>query len=110
MAYDNALAERIRKQLGRRPGMTEKSMFGGVGFLMHGNLCCGVYGNEMIVRIKPESTNDALRMRYVRIFNITGRPMKGWILVASGGVATDETLAKWVHTGLSYTATLPRKH
>ena len=109
MAYDNALAERIRKQLGRRPGMIEKSMFGGIGFLMHGNLCCGVYRNEMIVRIKPETTADAVRARYVRIFNITGRPMKGWVLVAAGGVATDEALAKWVHTGLSYTATLPRK-
>jgi len=109
MAYDNALAERIRKQLGMRPGMTEKSMFGGVGFLLHGNLCCGVYRNEMIVRIKPESTAGALKLRYVRIFNISGRPMRGWILVASGGLATEEALSKWVHTGLSYTATLPQK-
>ena len=89
--------------------MAEKAMFGGVGFLLHGNLCCGVYRNEMIVRIKPESTGDMLKMRYVRIFNITGKPMRGWVLVAAGGVATEEALGKWVQTGLSYTASLPPK-
>jgi hypothetical protein len=93
MAFDVALAERIRTQLGKRRGLTEKKMFGGLAFLLNGNMCCGVHGQEMIVRLAPEQTDDALRRTHTRVFDLSGRPMKGWILVQPEGLATKAALA-----------------
>jgi TfoX/Sxy family transcriptional regulator of competence genes len=109
MAFDNKLADRIRKQFGKRKGLTEKKMFGGIAFLLNGNMCCGVHNQEMIVRLDPERTDQALSEPHTRIFDLTGRPMKGWILVQSKGIATDNSLAKWLHMGLKYAASLPGK-
>lgn len=109
MAFDNKLADRIRKQFGKRNGLTEKKMFGGIAFLLNGNMCCGVRGQEMIVRLDPEQTDQALSEPHTRIFDLTGRPMKGWILVQSKGIANDNALTKWLHMGLKYAASLPAK-
>src|SRR2546429_2688660 len=81
MAFDERLAERIRGSLGRRKGFAEKKMFGGVGFLLHGNMCVGVHGSELIVRLAPEETDAVLKQANTRRFDLTGRPVKGWILV-----------------------------
>src|SRR5712691_7008689 len=109
MAFDEKLATRIRKRLGKRAGVIEKRMFGGVAFLLHGNMCVGVHKNEMIVRLDPADTDQALRQKHTRLFDLTGRPMKGWILVQAKGLATDAALGKWVSTGVKYAASLPAK-
>ncbi len=109
MAYDEALATRIRGQLGKKKGLVEKKMFGGLAFLLNGNMCCGVSREEMIVRLDPEATAQALKKPHVRLFEVGGRSMKGWILVAPAGIATDAALAKWIETAVSYAGALPPK-
>lgn len=109
MAFDEKLAQRIRKRLGRRRGLAEKQMFGGLAFLLNGNLCCGVHGRELIVRIAPAETDQALSRLHAHIFDLPGRPMKGWILVRPAGLTTDAALAKWIQRGLNYVTTLPAK-
>ena len=110
MAFDAELADRIRKQLGKQKSLTEKKMFGGIAFMLNGNMCCGVHSQEMIVRIDPEKTNEALAKMHTRIFDLSGgRPMKGWILVHSKGLSTEKGLAKWVKVGVDYAKSLPQK-
>ena len=109
MAFDEELATRIRKLLGKRRGLAEKKMFGGIAFLLNGNMCCGVHRNEMIVRIDPDETASALKQPHVRIFDISGRPMKGWILVSAAGVAGESALWNWVGSGVAYASSLPPK-
>ena len=109
MAFDTPLADRIRKQLGKRAGLVEKKMFGGLAFLLKGNMCVGVHRDEMILRIDPADTDRVLKEKHTRLFDLTGRPMKGWILVGPKGLATDGALAKWVGMGVKYAASLPPK-
>jgi hypothetical protein len=109
MAFDDALAQRIRKRLGKRAGLTEKKMFGGIGFMLGGNMACGVHGKDVIVRLDPEETEKALREPHTRRFDLTGRPMKGWILVEPEGVATDAALGRWVGIAAKYAESLPAK-
>jgi len=110
MAFDEQLATRIRKRLGRRAGLTEKQMFGGIAFLLRGNMCVGIHKDELIVRLAAEATDQALREKHTRVFDLSGgRTMKGWILVQPKGLATDAALGKWVGVGLDYAATLPPK-
>ena len=109
MAFDQKLAERILKRLVKQPGLVDKKMFGGMAFLINGNMSVGVYGDEMIVRMDPEDTDKALDKPHVRIFDITGKPMKGWILVGPKALATDAALGKWIDIGVKYAAGLPKK-
>ena len=109
MAYDETLATRIRRGLGKRAGLEEKKMFGGIAFLLHGNMCVGVHGNELIVRVDPEDGDRALSEPDVRPFDLTGRPMKGWLLVKANGLATDRALRRWIDAGVSFAASLPPK-
>jgi hypothetical protein len=110
VAFDEALAARVRAALQSSEGLVEKRMFGGLGFLLNGNMCCGVRGNELVVRLDPERAEAALRDRHVRVFDLTtGRPMKGWVQIAPGGVATDEVLRSWVGRGLDFAGSLPPK-
>jgi len=109
MTFDERLAERIRGSLGRRKGFAEKKMFGGVGFLLHGNLCVGVHGSELIVRLAPEATDAVLKQANTRRFDLTGRPMKGWILVEPAGLRTDAQLGKWIAVATKFAGALPAK-
>jgi hypothetical protein len=109
MAYDATLAARIRAGLSTIDHLVEKKMFGGVGFILNGNMACGVYGDELIVRIPPEESGAVLSLPHTRVFNLTGRPMKGWILVDSAGYATDGDLQAWIERGVAYAKTLPPK-
>jgi TfoX/Sxy family transcriptional regulator of competence genes len=109
MAYDQDLASRIRFALGNIPGMTEKKMFGGVGFLINGNMACGVHGNDMIVRLEPDRYPDATKLANVKPFDMTGRPMKGWLMVEPAGVTTDLELDKWLRMAVDFVHTLPAK-
>jgi hypothetical protein len=77
MAFDEELAARIRSHLGKRTGLVEKKMFGGVAFLLRGNMCCGVHRDALIVRLDPADTDRALSRPPARVFDLTGRPMKG---------------------------------
>ena len=109
MAFDTKLADRIRATLGKRKGLTEKKMFGGIGFMLGGNMACGVHGEQMIVRLDPAETDDALARPHTRRFDLTGRPMKGWILVDPAGLAKDADLGRWVSVGAKYAESLPPK-
>jgi TfoX/Sxy family transcriptional regulator of competence genes len=109
MAFDERLAERIRGSLGRRKGLAEKKMFGGIAFLLNGNMCVGVHKSELIVRLAPEETDAALAQAHTRRFDLTGRPMKGWILVEQAGLKTEAKLSKWVQVAAKYAGSLPTK-
>jgi TfoX N-terminal domain len=109
MAYDEALADRVRTVLSVREGLSERKMFGGIGFMIGGNMACGVHGEELIVRLDPNESERALAEPHVRVFDITGRPMKGWILVGPEALETDEDLAGWVDAGADFAALLQPK-
>ena len=108
MAYDLKLAERIRSELNGMP-FVEKKMFGGVGLLLNGNLACGVNKDNLIVRVDPEKHNALLKKSHVKPFDLTGKPMKGWLLVEADGVKTDKQLSAWVKEGVEFALTLPPK-
>jgi TfoX/Sxy family transcriptional regulator of competence genes len=109
MAYDEGLAQRIREVLGEQPGLVKKKMFGGIGFMVRGNMACGVYKDALIVRVGPEKHEEALARPHAKPFDITGRPMKGWVMVTSDGYESDEALEDWVQRGLDFALSLPPK-
>ena len=109
MPFSEKLAARLRKQLAGNRALSEKQMFGGIAFLLNGNMCCGVHRTEMIVRLAPEATDQALTERHTRFFDLTGRPMKGWVLVDPAGLKTDDKVAKWVAVAAKYASSLPPK-
>jgi hypothetical protein len=109
MAYDEALAERLRKALAGRGAVSEKKMFGGIAFMLAGNMCVGVHGNELIARLGPEDGDRALDEPHTRPMDFTGRPMAGWVVVGSDGVATADDLGAWVDRAAAYVSTLPAK-
>lgn len=84
-------------------------MFGGIGFLLHGNLCCGVHGADLIVRVNPKETEKLLEEPGVRRFDLTGRPMKGWLLVAPDALVLDGALQGWIERSVRYAGSLPIK-
>jgi TfoX N-terminal domain len=109
MAYDENLARRIRAEIGPMPVLVEKKMFGGTGFLVRGNMACGVHGTDMIVRVGPARYDEALARPHVKVFDMTGRPMSGWVMVDPAGVASDDDLRGWVQQGMEYALSLPAK-
>src|SRR5215467_7198296 len=108
MAYNLKLAERIRSELNGIP-VVEKKMFGGVGFLINGNLACGVNKDDLIVRVDAEKHEALLKKPHARPFDTMGRPMKGWLLIGADGVKTDKQLSTWVKEGIEFASTLPAK-
>jgi TfoX/Sxy family transcriptional regulator of competence genes len=109
MAFDEFLAVRIRKALGRKKGVEEKRMFGGLGFLLNANMLVGVWKNSMIVRLGPDEGKVALLEPHVKEFDITGKPMKGWVMVAAEGVADEGAVKGWVQRAVKFVGTLPAK-
>jgi TfoX/Sxy family transcriptional regulator of competence genes len=109
MAYSESLAARVRSVLIGRRGITEKKMFGGVGFLLHGNMLVGIWKTSLIVRLAPPVAESVLKYPSVVPFDITGRPMKGWVMVEPDGIETDDQLADWIRRSEDFVATLPRK-
>jgi hypothetical protein len=109
MAYDEGLATRVRDLIGGQPGLVEKKMFGGLAFLLHGNMACGVYGDGLIVRLAPDTVEAALAEPGTRPFDLTRRPMKGWIVVEPYGHSEDDDLLRWIERGLAYAHTMPPK-
>jgi TfoX/Sxy family transcriptional regulator of competence genes len=109
MAFSETLAQRIRQLLARRKGIEEKKMFGGIGFLLNGNMLVGVWKNSLIVRLGPEKGDEALMEPHIKEFDITGRPMKGWVLVEPEGVTSDDQLKGWIQRALKFVGKLPVK-
>src|ERR687891_439307 len=102
MAYDKELAQRVREILAVRPGLVEKAMFGGLAFMLQGNMCCGVLNDELVVRVGPEQDAAATEKPGARPFDFTGRPMKGWILVSAAGYGSDAAMQSWVQQGVDF--------
>jgi TfoX/Sxy family transcriptional regulator of competence genes len=109
MAYDEGLAQRIREVMVDLPGFEEKKMFGGVGFMLQGNMACGVNKNDLIVRVGPGKDEESLAEPHVRPFDLTGRPMKGWVYITPDGVESDHDLKRWVQRGVDFALSLPPK-
>jgi hypothetical protein len=109
MAFDEVLADRVRPLVSRRRGFTEKRMFGGLGFLLHGNMCVGVWKEFLIVRIGPDAYDAAMGRPHVGEFDITGRPMRGWVMVEPAGVRRESELCEWVNAAIDFVSGLPRK-
>src|SRR5690348_10925463 len=110
MAFNEELAERIRQGLARRKNVEEKKMFGGIGFLLNGNLLVGVRKDSLLVRLGPEQSDEAVNEAHVSEFKITGRgTMKGWVLVAPEGVKDDNQLSGWIQRAVKFVGKLPAK-
>jgi len=109
MAYDEQLAERLRTALAGREGLSERRMFGGLAFMLNGNMCCGLTADALMVRVGPDRFPEALDQPHARPMDFTGRPMKGMVYVDPAGYATDDDLAAWVGRGVAFAATLPPK-
>ncbi len=109
MAYDEQLAERVRAVLAGQPGLTERKMFGGLAFMLAGNMCVGVEQERLMVRLGTDLYQEALTRPHAAPMDFTGRPMKGLVFVAPGGISTPVALREWVDLGLQFCQTLPAK-
>ncbi|MEU3842919.1 TfoX/Sxy family protein [Streptomyces sp. NPDC028635] len=109
MAYDESLAGRVRALLAGEPGLSERRMFGGLAFLLGGNMAVAVTGGDLLVRVGPDATDAALARPGARLFAMSGRPMRGWVVVAGPSVTGDDALAAWVAEGRAFAAGLPPK-
>jgi TfoX/Sxy family transcriptional regulator of competence genes len=109
MAYDEGLATRVRKLVGGEPGITEKKMFGGLAMVLEGNMAVGVRGKGLLVRTDPDEQDELLAEPGARMFDMSGRPMRGWLLVDAEGCAKDADLRRWVGRGVAYAKSLPPK-
>ena len=109
MAYDEKLAERVRTALMGLKGMSEKKMFGGLCFLLYGNMVCGVSKDRLMMRVGAARHDEAMRQKHAVPMDFTGKPMKGFIFIAPEGVRRADSLAKWLKMGLDHAKTLPPK-
>ena len=109
MAYDETLAQRVRALLDEQEELSERKMFGGLAFMLRGNMCCGIVGNELMVRVGPEQYGVALAQPHARMIDFTGRPMTGMVMVSAEALGSDEHLDVWVAQGVAYAGSLPAK-
>jgi hypothetical protein len=109
MPFDRATADRVRDILAGRRGVIEKTMFGGLGFLLHDHMLVGLWHEFLILRIGPDAYDDALSQPFVKEFDITGRPMTGWIMLHPDGYESDDDLISWIDRALTFVRTLPPK-
>ena len=109
MPYNERLADRIRAIVGERPDLTERKMFGGLAFMLNGNMFCGITRDDLMVRVGADRFEEALALPGARPMDFTGRPMKGMAFVGPEGYATDEALRGWIEQTLEYARSLPEK-
>jgi hypothetical protein len=109
MAFDEGLAQRVRELLRDRSGITERKMFGGLAFMSHGHMFVGILGDALMARVGPDRYAEALRQPEAREMDFTGKPMKGYVFVAPGGIEADSALERWVTSCLAFVGSLPPK-
>lgn len=109
MAYDEDLAHRLRIVFQDETGVVEKKMFGGIAFMVHGHMCCGVNGSNLLVRVGADQYDAAVSLPHARPMDFTGRPMRGFVYVDESGLGTDENLREWINRGMKFVSTLPPK-
>jgi TfoX/Sxy family transcriptional regulator of competence genes len=109
MAYDENLAARIRALLDSDPSVTERKMFGGIAFMINGNMCCGVAGEDLMLRVGAAEYEAALARPNARPMDFTGRPMKGMVFVGAAGTRTAKSLETWVARAFAFASSLPPK-
>src|SRR5918992_2371429 len=108
MAFDEKLAARVRTLLADRSDLTERRMFGGLTFMVRGHMCCGVHGDELILRLGPDGADEALAGPYARPMDFTGRPLAGFVIVSRDGLS-GRALARWVARAVAWAESLPPK-
>ncbi len=109
MPFNEDLAKRLRKRIAGDYSVKEMRMFGGLAFMVNGHMCCGIVGENLVVRTGPDAFDDAISQPHVRPMDFTKRPMKGFIYVEAPGYRTDSALKKWVQCGLDFVLSLPAK-
>jgi len=109
MAYNEKLAEKLNIFIKGKKGFVAMRMFGGIGFLLNGNMCFGVHQDYLIIRMGPDEGEKALKQKCTKPFDNTGRPMKGWIMVESSATKTSAQLQKWIQGAITFVKTLPSK-
>ena len=109
MAYDEELAARVRGVLSVMEGVSERKMFGGLAFMLNGNMCCGVDQTNLMLRVGPERYDETLAKPHAGLFDFTGRPMRGFVYVSQEGFGTPDTLQKWVGMAVDFAGSLPPK-
>jgi TfoX/Sxy family transcriptional regulator of competence genes len=110
MAYDENLASRIEDHIGNHPGLTSHKMFGGVGYMLQGNMAVGIRNDSLIVRVDPAEHDSSLAEPGTSEFGMPGRqPMRGWIEVDAEAIGSDATLGEWIDRGMKFAGTLPPK-
>jgi TfoX/Sxy family transcriptional regulator of competence genes len=109
MAYDEQLAERVRRSLAGTKGLAERKMFGGLCFLLRGNMCCGVVGDTLMVRVGPEAYESSLALPHAREMDFTGRPLRGMVYVAPDGLRNARALGEWLERAMAVGRSLPAK-
>lgn len=109
MAYDAALEQRIDVLVDTWQGLAKRKMFGGIGYVIGGNMAFGIWKSALVVRCGPERQFECLRERHTSRFDVTGRPMKGWLLVEAGGFSSEAALRRWLTLGYAFASSLPPK-
>jgi len=109
VAYDQELAARVREILDEHQKVDERKMFGGLTFMVKGDMCCGVLNDDLVLRLEPGKAAEVLKNKHVRPMDFTGRPMKGFVVVGSMGVRTEAMLRRHIQSALDFVETLPPK-
>ena len=109
MAYDEAVAERVRSVLKRRRGISERKMFGGIAFMLKGNMCCGVLDEDLVLRLGNNAAAEAMNFPHTRPMDFTGKPLKSMVYVDPAGYRSDEDLRAWIERAVNHVKTLPPK-
>jgi TfoX/Sxy family transcriptional regulator of competence genes len=109
MPYDPGLAERLEEILRGRPGFEQKKMFGGIGWLLNGNMCVGIYIEWLIARVGESAGAKLFKEKHAKPMDITGKPMKGWAMIAPEGIAQDSDLKRLIESAIAFVRSLPCK-
>jgi TfoX/Sxy family transcriptional regulator of competence genes len=109
MAYSEELAERIREVIDARPGVVERKMFGGIAWMVNGNMACGIIGEDLMVRLDRDEADAAQAEEHVGPMDFTGRPMHGFVMIEAASIADAANLGRWVEAGADFAESLPPK-
>ena len=109
VAYSETLADRVRIVLGETAGVGERKMFGGLAFMINGHMCCGIVGDELMVRVGVAAYGASLEQPHAREMDFTGQPLRGMVYVGRKGISSDDQLHSWIQRGIDFVSSLPPK-